>query len=41
MLFDTFFIVANYYLERNRDIFERDTVADILDEEYKTFNNSQ
>ena len=37
MLFDTFFAVANYYLVRNKDVLERDMVADILDEDYKEY----
>jgi len=34
MLFDTFFTVASYYLDRSRVIMERDLVVDILDREY-------
>jgi hypothetical protein len=34
LLFDTFLIVANYYLERNRDIMDRDVAANILHEDY-------
>ena len=34
MLFHTFFIVADYYLERTRDIAEREHIGDIFHEEY-------
>jgi hypothetical protein len=37
LLFETFFTVANYYLERERDIVERDISADILDKEYRSY----
>jgi hypothetical protein len=35
LLFDTFLTVANYYLERNRDIIERNIAADILDKDFQ------
>lgn len=38
LLFDTFFTVATYYLERNRDVIERDLIADLLDEEFTQFS---
>ena len=34
LLFDTFLTVANYYLERNRDIIERNIAADILNDDF-------
>ena len=34
MLFHTFFIVADYYLERTRDVAEREHVGQVLHEEY-------
>jgi len=37
MLFDTFFTVANYYLFRNRDVLERDMVADLLHDDYRKY----
>jgi hypothetical protein len=41
LLFDTFFTVANYYLERNRDVIERNIVADILDEDYRDLTSQK
>ena len=41
MLFDTFLTVANYYLFRNRDVLERDMVADILDNDYREHGNEK
>lgn len=38
LLFDTFLTVANYYLERNRDVIERNIAADILDEDFRENN---
>jgi len=38
LLFDTFFTVANYYLERNRDIIERNIAADILNDDFLNNN---
>lgn len=38
LLFDTFLTVANYYLERNRDIIERNIVADVLDKDFQSDN---
>ena len=35
LLFDTFLTVANYYLDRSRDVLERDLVAAILDDDYR------
>lgn len=35
LLFDTFLTVANYYLERNRDLIERNIAADILDKDFQ------
>lgn len=37
MLFHMFYTVATYYLERTRDVVERDTVKDILNEEDEHF----
>ena len=34
LLFDTFLTVANYYLERNRDIIERNIALDILNNDF-------
>jgi len=39
LLFDTFLTVVNYYLERNRDIIERNIAADILHDEFLNDNN--
>jgi hypothetical protein len=36
-LFETFITVANYYLERDRDVAERDMASDILDEDYRRY----
>ncbi len=38
MLFQTFFIVAEYYLERTRDLAERQHIGRILHEEYRKRN---
>jgi hypothetical protein len=35
LLFDTFLIVANYYLDRSRDVTERDMASDILDQDFR------
>jgi hypothetical protein len=35
LLFYTFYTVASYYLERNRDVVERDLVAEVLREDYE------
>jgi hypothetical protein len=35
MLFHTFFIVADYYLERTRDLAEREHIGQILHQEYR------
>lgn len=40
LLFDTFLTVANYYLERNRDVLERDIVGQILNQDYEEFTRS-
>jgi hypothetical protein len=39
LLFNTFFTITNYYLERNKDIVERDIVSDILNREYEELQN--
>jgi len=41
LLFDTFLTVANYYLERNRDILERNIVSEILHDDYQEFVKKQ
>jgi hypothetical protein len=41
LLFDTFLTVANYYLERNRDVIERDIVAEILHEDYHDLSSHE
>ena len=38
MLFHTFFVVSGYYLERTRDVAEREHVGNILHEEYCRHN---
>jgi hypothetical protein len=35
MLFHTFFIVADYYLERTRDVAEREHIGQTFHEEYR------
>ena len=39
MLFHTFFVVSSYYLERTRDVAEREHVGNILHEEYCRYHN--
>jgi hypothetical protein len=41
LLFDMFITVANYYLERNRDIIERDIVITLLDKDYTEIGNKR
>jgi len=41
LLFDTFLIVANYYLERSRDVVERDIASEILHQDYLRFSGDQ
>ena len=41
LLFDTFLTVANYYLERNRDVTERNIVAEILHTDYQELTDDQ
>jgi hypothetical protein len=38
LLFMTFETVANYYIDRSRDIIERDMISEILHNEYKKYN---
>ncbi|MCB8927902.1 MAG: hypothetical protein H6652_19995 [Ardenticatenaceae bacterium] len=38
ILFNTFFIVANYYLDRTRDVLERDLASELLHEDYQRFS---
>jgi hypothetical protein len=39
LLFDTFLIVANYYLERSRDVVERDMTVNILHQDFRKFSD--
>jgi hypothetical protein len=39
LLFNTFFTITNYYLERNKDIMERDIVSEILHKQYEELHN--
>lgn len=36
--FDTFLIVADYYLDRSRDVIERDMASDILHQDFEEFS---
>jgi cation transport ATPase len=38
LLFDTFLIVADYYLDRSRDVIERDMASDILHQDFEEFS---
>ncbi|WP_420628774.1 hypothetical protein [Candidatus Leptofilum sp.] len=40
LLFNTFFIVANYYLDRTRDVLERDLASELLHEDYQRFSKT-